>query len=201
MKLQILKESFDRFLEAEEKRLSNCCSAPPLDGHIDKDVQGGRDVYIGRCSKCKEGAEFLTQSQLDAEGIPPIKEHHEETLRDSTKDMRVGELLSILEKWEGKESLYKELEEFLGRVEDEDAHPDREHGQEEDDGQPSDSQEHEDFAQDDDWHNMSAADMYEAKKSKKPLLKKGKFEKIEKKEEKKGKKPEFLKKFDKKGKK
>jgi len=56
-----------------ENRLSNCCGARPygeLDPYIErKDVKRlgivTRELYIGRCSKCGDGAEFLTDEELE----------------------------------------------------------------------------------------------------------------------------------------
>jgi hypothetical protein len=49
-----------------EKRYSNCCGAPVL-GEMDSYKEDGHTYYLGRCSRCKDGAEFLTQEELDEE--------------------------------------------------------------------------------------------------------------------------------------
>lgn len=49
------------------KRYSNCCTALPV-GEISKySLLGERVIYLGFCSKCKDGAEFLTEKQLEKE--------------------------------------------------------------------------------------------------------------------------------------
>ena len=49
-----------------DTRYSNCCSALPL-GEIDECEMDGKTYFLGRCSHCKDGAEFLTQEEMDAE--------------------------------------------------------------------------------------------------------------------------------------
>jgi hypothetical protein len=52
-------------LKGKEPRTSNCCGAGPLFGEIYADTLDGRRVYTGRCSKCKDGAEFVTDEEFD----------------------------------------------------------------------------------------------------------------------------------------
>jgi len=50
-----------------EKRYSNCCYALPL-GELDSTpFQNGEIIHTGRCSHCKDGAEFLTEWEFAQE--------------------------------------------------------------------------------------------------------------------------------------
>jgi len=52
-------------LKGKEQRTSNCCGAGPLFGEIYSDLVDGKLVHTGRCSRCKDGAEFFTDEEFD----------------------------------------------------------------------------------------------------------------------------------------
>jgi len=47
-----------------EPRYSICCNALPL-GELDDTPMDGKPLYTGRCSKCQDGSEFITESESD----------------------------------------------------------------------------------------------------------------------------------------
>jgi len=53
-----------------EVRTSNCCGASVI-GEYDVAVENGKPIYYGRCSKCQDGAVFVTDEEFDALDTTP----------------------------------------------------------------------------------------------------------------------------------